>query len=302
LWWLHPLRMLPMLAAILLVSVIASALLLRPLTEEVHFEIAAHRAGAFIGVENTLATLERAIEFGSDYAEIDLQLTADSVVVVVHDADMMRLAGDPRRIDQLTLDELLAIRLLAPDGAPEDELRIATLDEYLERSRGRVRLMLELKYYGFDAALAPATIEAVRAHGMEDDIIIIALSTRAIEQVHRLAPELQTGFLSTVAAGDITRLPVDMLGVARPLATRNLVRSAHRNEMRVFVWTLNTVATMLAAVDRGADGVITDDPALAVALRRELAALSPPERLILRLRNLLPDIDTYLTEAPGEDF
>jgi glycerophosphoryl diester phosphodiesterase len=137
LWWLHPLRMLPMLAAILLVSVIASALLLRPLTEEVHFEIAAHRGGAFIGVENTLATLERAIDFGSDYAEIDLQLTADSVVVVVHDADMMRLAGDPRRIDQLTLDELLGIRLLAPDGAPEDELRIATLDEYLERSRGR---------------------------------------------------------------------------------------------------------------------------------------------------------------------
>lgn len=298
--WLNPIRLAPAFAAVVLISAIASAFLLRPLTDEVHFEIAAHRAGAFIGVENTLATLERAIDYGADYAEVDLQLTADSVVVVVHDADMMRLAGDPRRIADLTLDQIRDLRLIAPDGAPDDELRLATLDEYLARSRGRIGLMLELKYYGFDEALAPATIATIREHQMEDEVVIISLSTRALEQVHRLAPDLRTGFLATVAAGDITRLPVDVLGVARPLATRSLVRSAHRSDMQIFVWTLNTVSTMLAAVDRGADGVITDDPALAVALRTELASLSPPERLILRLRNLLPDMDTYLTGADVE--
>jgi glycerophosphoryl diester phosphodiesterase len=299
LWGLHPLRALPLLAGILILSVAVSAFMLRPVaTDATSFKIAAHRAGAFIGIENTLATLERAIEAEADYAEIDLQLTRDSVVVVFHDADLMRLAGDPRRIAESDAADLLSIPLIAPEDALADERRIATLDEYLERSKGRIGLILELKYYGFDPDLAPAVIASVRRYEMDDQVVVVSLSTRALEQVRELAPDLRTGFLATVTAGDLTRMPVDMLGVARPLATRSLIRSARRQDVEVYVWTLNTVATMLAAVDRGADGIITDDPIVAQALRRELATLSAAERLILRLRNLLPDIDTYLTGAP----
>jgi glycerophosphoryl diester phosphodiesterase len=297
LWWLHPFRFVPTVAVVLFVSVGASAILLRPVTGEADFKVAAHRAGAFLGVENTLATLDRAIESSADYAEIDVQLTRDSVIVVVHDADMMRLAASPARIADTSAEDLLSLRLLAPDDAPPEELRIATLDEFLTRSRGRIGLMIELKYYGFDPALAPAVVEAVRRHEMEDEVIIISLNLQAVRQVRAIAPDLSTGFIGTVTAGDLSRLPVDMLAVARPLASPSLVRSARRQDIAVYVWTVNRVATMLAAVDRGVNGVITDDPALAVALRRELAALSAPERLILRLRNLLPDMDAYRSDA-----
>lgn len=298
--WLRPQRSIPVTSAIVILSIGASGLLLRPVQDPPDFAIVAHRAGAFLAVENTLEALERSIEAGANYAEIDLQRTRDGEVVVVHDADMMRLAGDRRSIATTDAADLLAIPLMAPDGAPPDERRLATLDEFLERSRGRIQLMLELKYYGFDPELAPAVIERVRAHGMEEEVLIISLSVRAVEQVRAISPDLRTGYLATVAAGDLTRLPVQMLGVARPIASASFIRSARRQNIEVHVWTLNTVATMLAAVDRGADGIITDDPVVAAALRNELASLTPPERLILRMRNLLPDIDMYLQTADAE--
>jgi glycerophosphoryl diester phosphodiesterase len=292
--WMRPTRLLPVVALVVLLSLGAAALLMRGVAADPHFIIIAHRAGAHIGVENTLETLERAIEAGSDWAEIDVQLSADGEIIVKHDADMMRLADSPLRIAETDAATLLSLELIAPPDAPPEERRLATLDEFLERSRGRIGLMIELKYYGFDPSLSPAVIERVRSHQMENEVMIISLSTRALEQTRQLAPELRLGFLSAVTVGDMTRLPVEMLGVAAPALRPSLIRSARRDGIEVHVWTLNTIATMLAAIDRGADGVITDQPFMAAALRRELATLSRPERLILRLRNLLPDIDYYL--------
>jgi glycerophosphoryl diester phosphodiesterase len=99
--------------------------------------VAAHRAGPPSAPENTLAALEHAISGGADYAEIDVMRTRDGVVVVTHDADLMRLAGDPRRISETSFADLRTVVKRGSADIPESERRLETLEAFLVRADGR---------------------------------------------------------------------------------------------------------------------------------------------------------------------
>ncbi len=282
--WMQPMRAMSLLtlAAILGAGVGLGILYQTP--EERSFTVTAHRAGAFLAPENSLAALERAIDAGSDYVEIDVQTTKDGEVVVTHDADLKRLTGDPRRIDEVNYSDIQHLVKETDMDIPEEERRIATLDQFLERSKDRVKLNIELKYYGPDPELAGRTIERVRNHDMADQVVIMSFDWEAVNEVQRLAPEIPTGYVASVAFGDLTRLPVDFLAIPMPLANESFIRSAQDRDLEIHIWTINTLEGMLDAAQRGADSIITDDPVLALQLRKELENLSPPERLLLSLR------------------
>jgi glycerophosphoryl diester phosphodiesterase len=280
--WLRPRRLGPLLVVAAVGSVVASTLLLERVPEPAPVAVIAHRAGPPPSPENTLAALERSIAAGADYAEIDVQRARDGTVVVVHDADLMRVAGDPRRVRQTPYADMAVLVQRPDDGSPADERRVATLDAFLERARGRIRLAIELKYYGADPGLAPAVLQAIRATGMEQDVVVMSLSLDAVQQLSRLAPDLATGYVAAAAVGDPTQLSVPFLAVSRQLATPRLLRAARARGMAVHVWTVNQAPVMAELMERGVAGIITDDPALAVRVREELLAMPPAARLLLR--------------------
>ena len=88
-WWLE--------AAVLVVVLIQGGMVVASLDQQDNVTVTAHRGSAFDAPENTLAAIEQAITDGADYVEIDAQLTADGVVVLWHDGDMMRVFGRPDR-------------------------------------------------------------------------------------------------------------------------------------------------------------------------------------------------------------
>jgi glycerophosphoryl diester phosphodiesterase len=278
----------PLAAVVVLASLVTSGILLERLPEPRWVAVIAHRAGPPPSPENTLAALERSIAAGADYAEIDVQRTWDGEVLVVHDVDLMRVAGDRRRIAAVAYRDVASLAQLPDDGSPPGERRLATLDEFLERARGRIGLAIELKYYGHDPELAPAVVSAVRVSGA-DDIMLMSLSVEAVEQLARLAPDLRVGYVSAAGVGDLTRLPVQFLAVTRARATPRLLRVAGDAGVDVQVWTVNQAAIMAELMERGVDGLITDDPALAVRVREELLGLSRASRLLLRFRPGLLD-------------
>jgi glycerophosphoryl diester phosphodiesterase len=254
--------------------------------------ITAHRGGPPPAPENTLAALDRTIAAGADVAEIDVQLTADGVVVLLHDADLMRMAGDPRRISRVTWAEVASLVQLPDDGSPPDDRRLLTLGEALDHARRHaLGLNVELKYYGWDPDLAPAVVREVRSRGMEPDVVLMSLSLDGVRQLRELAPDLTVGFVSTLAVGDVSRLPVHFVAVPSQAATPRFIRAAHGRGLEVHVWTVNRAGTMAELILRGVDGIITDDPALAVRVRDEMAALSAPGRLLLRVRGFVVDDD-----------
>lgn len=282
-WWLAPRRAIPATVAMVGLSAVVSVLILERMPDPRPVTVTAHRAGPAPAPENSLAALERAIAEGADYAEIDVLRTRDGRVVVAHDADLMRLAGDPRRIAATRYDELRDVVLRPDDGSPPEERRLATLEEFLERARGRIGLNIELKYYGPDPALAPAVVAIVRSAGAED-VVLMSLSLDAVAQLARNAPDLTIGYVAAATVGEPARLPVQFLAVSRQRATPRLIRVAHARDKEVHAWTVNRATEMAVLIERGVDGLITDDPGLADRVRRELAELSPVARLLLRVR------------------
>jgi glycerophosphoryl diester phosphodiesterase len=253
--------------------------------------VIAHRAGALHAPENTLAALELAIRQEADYAEIDVQRSLDGVVVVVHDADLMKIARDPRRIAQTEYAELAKVdigKMFHPDFTGE---RVAKLSDFLERAKGRIKLMIELKYYGKDPELAGETLRLVRESLMEQEVAVISLNLDALRQAQRLAPHIPMGYLSSVSVGNIARLDVDFLAVSGKAATSGFIRNAQKRDQPVYAWTINDVDGMVGLIVLGIDGLITDDPALANQVIKQFQTLLPVERLLLKFRHLLDIFD-----------
>ncbi len=298
-YWTRPRRLAPALLVLLIVSVAGSGSIIATLPDPSTVVISAHRAGPPPAPENTLSALEAAIRDRADYSEIDLLRTSDGTIVIVHDEDLMRVAGDPRRIASTPFAELADVVQVPDDGNPESERRIATLEDFLRRADGRIRLMIEFKYYGFDPDLVPQAIQEIRAHGSEDEVLLMSLSLRAVQQAADLAPDIPRGYVTAAAIGDMTRLPVDFVAVAGGRITPALLRDAAAAGIAVHAWTINSPVAVVDLIDRGVDGIITDYPAMVVAIREQMAAMSPVERMLLRYGRLVSMESATETSGSG---
>mgnify|MGYP001117498123 CR=1 FL=1 len=257
-----------------------------PLAEVV--EVTAHRAGAFEGPENTLAALRIAAAHGADWAEIDVQFTADRKLAIVHDDDLRRVAGSPLRIADSTLEKLREVDLGTPFDPKFAGERIATLEEFLDLAGALpIRLNIELKAKNDAEAviLAGRTIAAIRNAGAAERVRVCGQSFKGLVEVRRLAPELEIGFVSGAVIGDPTRLDVDFLMMEARLASRGFVDRARRRGKPVHAWTVNDVDRVGPLVDDGVADLITDDVPGVRARLDEIARLDPVDRLLLRIRH-----------------
>ena len=249
-------------------------------------KVTAHRGSSARAPENTLSAVRQAITDGADFAEIDVQTTADGEVVVVHDGDLMRMAGDSRRLRDLTLSQAKELDVGKKFNAEFLGERIPTLAEVIRLSRGRIQLNIELKYNWPDPSLAGKVVELLRRETFLTNCIITSLDTAALAEVQRVAPELKVGQIVTASVGNVTRLPGQILSVNQRAATRPFIQQARTAGKEVHVWTLNQAGDMLLMIERGANNLITDHPDVAVRVLRERAELSDAEKLALSLRTL----------------
>lgn len=264
------------------ISILISLFTLSRLPEVKDVRISAHRTGPPPAPENTLAALDAAIKAGADFTEIDVQLTADGRVVVVHDQDLMRVAASPLVVTRSLFDDMRDLVQTPDDGSPPARRKVATLEDFLEEAEGRIQLMIELKYYGFDPRLAVAVEEILNAHPQRDPVVLMSLDLPAVVQLQERMPDLSIGYLLSIGVGDPGRIPADFYAVSRPALNPELLRRAAHLNREVHVWTVNRKADLIEVILMGVDGLITDDPALAVRIRDELVEMSKVERLLLR--------------------
>jgi len=249
-------------------------------------KVTAHRGSSARAPENTLSAVRQAITDGADFAEIDVQTTADGELVVLHDRDLMRMAGDNRRLRDLTLSQVKELDVGKKFNAEFAGERIPTLAEVIRLSRGKIQLNIELKYNWPDPTLAGKVVELLRRENFLTNCIITSLDPAALAEVQRLAPELKVGQIVTASVGNVTLLPGLILSVNKRAATRRFIQQARIAGKEVHVWTLNNTGDMLLTIERGGQNLITDHPDVAVRLLRERAELSDAEKLALSLRAL----------------
>jgi len=202
-------------------------------------EITGHRGSKVRAPENTLSALRQAIAEGADYAEIDVQTTADGVVVLLHDADLMRVASANRRLRDINYHELKDIDVgswFAPEFSSE---RIPTLQEAIDLARGRIKLNIELKFTWPDPTLAEKVGNLIRQNGFSSDCVVSSLNFQALTEIKQAFPELITGFIVFKVAGNLSRMEADFMSINAARAAPRLVRRLHRNGRAVHVWTVN---------------------------------------------------------------
>lgn len=277
------------LLALALVTSTLSHRLLNSLTLDDRMEITAHRAGATHAPENSVAALRQAIVDRADWAEIDVQLTKDDALVVLHDIDLARIGGGNRRVDAVTLEEIRALdigSLIDPKFAGE---KVPTLEEMLEAAGDRIRMNVELKPHGKadETALTERVVAAIRKAGMTGRCRLCSQSYASLKYARQLEPSVAIGFIAGAAIGDLARLDVDFLMVKADLITRTLVERAAANNSRVHAWTVNDPAWVAQLLDDGVANVITDDPAAIGRRLNEIRSLNPVDRLLLRARREL---------------
>jgi glycerophosphoryl diester phosphodiesterase len=254
-------------------------------------EITGHRGSKLRAPENTLSALRQAIAEGADYAEIDVQTTADGVVVLLHDADLMRVASVKRRLRDINFHELSRIDVgswFAPEFSSE---RIPTLQQAIDLARGRIKLNIELKYTWPDPTLTEKVGDIIERNRFVSECVVSSLNFQALTEIKRAFPELITGFIVLQAAGNLSRMGTDFLSISAARATPRLVRAVHRRGEKVHVWTVNDLNNALSMIEMGVDNIITDEPAEIRSLLEAWHSLSDSEKIVLMLRSLIVGIE-----------
>lgn len=250
-------------------------------------EVTAHRGHARAAPENTLSALRKAIESGAEYAELDVLQTRDGVVVLLHDRDLKRVAGDPRRVSDMTFDAIRTLDVgswFSPAFANE---RVPTLEEAMKLARGKIKLNIEMKFFDSDLTLARSVARLIRENDFEDQCIVTSFNLEALMEVKRLNPHIRVGLIVAQALGDISKLDVELFSIRADWLSDKTLREIKRRGKEVHVWTVNDPLESARFIKRGVDNILTSDPDMVIGVRNEWANLTSAERFLQSSRLLL---------------
>jgi glycerophosphoryl diester phosphodiesterase len=234
--------------------------------------ILAHRGDKLHAPENTLPAFEQAIQKGADGIELDVKLTADGHVVVIHDSKVERTTDGRGHVASLTLE---AIRKLDAGKWFDEKFsgaKIPLLEEAFEVVGKDKLINIELKNYSspFDN-LAAKVCELVKRHNNQGQVILSSFYSSNLKAAAKALPEVSRALLAMPGpAGLWARSFGFMFGDYHALhphtsnTTREQVQRAHRIKRRIHVWTVNAPEEITRMRDWGVDGIITDDPETAV--------------------------------------
>jgi glycerophosphoryl diester phosphodiesterase len=163
--------------------------------------VIAHRGDSAHRPENTLASFASALELGVSLVELDVQLTADGNVVVLHDPTVDRTTNGRGDVRRMSLAEVRALSAGYPErfGSEWSGERVPTLAEVLALVHERARVMIEIKKESVsddaEGGIEARTIAEVRRQGLADRVALISFDHRALLRCRELAPEITRGHL-----------------------------------------------------------------------------------------------------------
>ena len=274
-------------ALALTITLISSYFIINDIDFDHRVAVTAHRGSSRHAPENTLSAVRRAIEDGADFAEIDVQETADGVVVLLHDTDLMRIAGVDKKIWQVTYPEIKSLDAGSWFSKDFKGEHIPTLAETLELARDKIKLNIELKFNGHQKQLVESAVKIIEDHEFGSRCVISSLNFAGLKKVRELNPDLQTGYIVARSIGNKFGADIGFLSLASNMVNADVVAAAGKSKKEVHVWTINSPANMSYFIDLGVDNIITDYPARLVALIKERETYSDVEKLLLATANML---------------
>lgn len=233
-----------------------------------YLEISAHRGGAKFAPENTLAAIQYSIDTKADYAEIDVQETADGVIVLLHDNWLARTTGLKKYIWDIEYEELATLDAGSHFRSTYAGERVPTLAEVIEACRGKLRLNIEIKSNGHNQDIVEKVLAVVQEEKFESNCVITSMDYKILREIKELSPEMVTGYTLSMVYGRVEDMDAaDFYSVKYTFVTPRLVERVHEMGKMICAWTTNNRQSIRKVIDAGVDNVITDNPEL---VRKEL--------------------------------
>ena len=242
----------------------------------------AHRGASAWCPENTLAAFEAAIACGADSVELDVQLSADAVPVVIHDDTVDRTTYGTGAVALLTAAELASLDAGSWKSPSFRGERIPTLDQCLWLLAGTVRINIELK--ARDPRLAGLVVAAIEQRGLHRQVMVSSFHLELLAAVRARLPGVRIHhFLEHELAPDFFEREgrfVDSVGVAKDYVTPEVVAWFRAAGRPTWVWTVDDPAEALRFAAMGVESITTNDPAAILAALSEAGFWGSPPRTL----------------------
>lgn len=237
-------------------------------------KIWAHRGASGYAPENTLEAFALAVEQKADGVELDVQLTKDGKLVVIHDETIDRVSGEHGLVKDFTLEELkkLNVNRTIPGF---QAVTIPTLEEVYDLLKGtglaiNVEIKSSIIWY---PEIEKRVLELTKSMGLQDKVIYSSFNHYSIRKLKELDETVQTGILYGDVLCDIAAYCKNVGADAlHPVFTHRYMESVWNEYMAsgipLHIWTVNEEADMTFFMENNIDAIITNYPNKAVKLRQ----------------------------------
>ncbi len=280
-------------AGILVILLILAMIISKPARKHPYYAedlnyplVIAHQGGGGLWPGDTLYAYQQAAELGVDVLEMDLHISQDGVLVIMHDETVDRTTDGTGALEEMTLEEIKSLDAgynWTPDNGETFPYRgkgisVPTLDEIFQ-TFPNYRMTIEIKKT--EGSMAEPFCNLIRAYDMENKVLVASFHDERMDEFRQVCPEVATSsarqettvfvLLSKVFLGSIyspkfeaLQVPEESSGIK--VMTAQFVRAAHERNLRVEPWTIDDPEQMRLYIDWGVDGIITDRPDLMLEL------------------------------------
>ena len=225
--------------------------------------IMAHRGYSAAAPENTVPAFQKSIDEGFTAAELDVQMTKDGEIIVLHDSSLKRTTGLNKRVWEVTYDEIKDLDNGSFFSKEYAGTTIPTLDEVLKLCKDKLYLNIEIKRTGHDDGITQKVVDIIADNDFFDECDITSQNYRTLEEVREINPDVLTAYTSVIGIGDIQNLEAaDIISIQETFATYENINNLHTAGKRVFVWTVNESSTMQKLISLNVDAILTNNPGL----------------------------------------
>lgn len=227
--------------------------------------IFAHRGASSEAPENSLIAFSKATEIGVDFVELDVHLSKDREIIVIHDENTKRVTGHDGLIQNMTLKEIKKLNC----GNDSITAEIPTLEEVINLTKNKINLQIEIKVVGLTNQL----IALLKKYDILQTVVISSFNHGELLKIQKIDPSIKLAALEPTGTGwvinwifhkGIVNSAVDNKFYAihpfSKIVNKNLVDFAHKNGIKVNVWTVDRRRAIEKLIEMNIDGIITNDP------------------------------------------
>lgn len=242
------------------------------------FTVLGHRGAKGHAPENTLASFEKAIELGATMVELDIHLSRDDELVVMHDAQVDRTTDGRGAIRDLRWEEIEQLDAGSWFGPEFAGARVPRLEDVFDAVADRILINVEVKtadrpYPGIVERLA----EVLETRNLADRVVISSFEASYLKSLRPRLPDVELALLYSKprpnACDEAVEAGWQSLHPHLSHVSKAFVDEAHAKGLAIRAWNPNEVERMRPLIADGVDGIGTDFPERLRALAEEMGAL-----------------------------